>query len=161
MSNANPFAAPGTDVGDQDQAVDCGDVRALGTLKLTQLKNLSRYINLFMGIYILSFGTGVLMLAHQFYKPFLLVSLLGLILVVVTMVRRPTWGRYLMMGLCLTSMINPPLGTIIGGIGIFVFYLAGQLFGSDRYKHIDLHREYRKRIHNRKNLAEYVKPEEF
>lgn len=50
-------------------------------------------------------------------------------------IRRTAWGRILGIIACVISLINVPLGTLIGVIGLFAFIKARELFGPNRITH--------------------------
>jgi len=55
---------------------------------------------------------------------------------------RTSWGRILGIIVSIISLINIPLGTLIGIFGLFAFFGSPQLFGPDRVKHKALKNEY-------------------
>ena len=58
---------------------------------------------------------------------------------------RPRWGRFFGIGVSLLTMINIPLGTLIG-IFMLIAYVRGQrLFGADRLAHQDVAAVYKQR----------------
>jgi hypothetical protein len=59
---------------------------------------------------------------------FNLVTFIGLLL-------RTDWGRALGIIACVLMLINIPMGTIIGIVGLFAFLGAAQLFGEGRITH--------------------------
>ncbi len=63
---------------------------------------------------------------------------------------RSSWGRILGIIVCIISLINIPVGTLIGIFGLFAFFGAPQLFGSDRVRHKDLKAEFKLQKSNRK-----------
>lgn len=66
----------------------------------------------------------ILLALIAFYVP----TIIGLYL-------RTSWGRILGIIACLLALINIPMGTIIGIMGLFAFFGAPQLFGPDRITH--------------------------
>ena len=75
---------------------------------------------------------------------FNLISSVGIIL-------RTTWGRVLGIVACAIMLINIPMGTIIGIVGLFAFINAKSLFGIDRISHAELKKEFKFRKANKKN----------
>ena len=53
----------------------------------------------------------------------------------VGVVRRTSWGRIAGIVVCVISLINIPLGTLIGIMGLFAFSRAKELFGPERLTH--------------------------
>ena len=51
---------------------------------------------------------------------------------------------------CILTLINIPLGTVIGVVGLFAFIKAPNLFGSGRVLHKDLKTEFKLRKKARK-----------
>ena len=58
---------------------------------------------------------------------------------------RPPWGRVVGMITCGLSLINFPLGTLIGGLGLVAYYRGGKLFGPERFLHNDVTSIYKQR----------------
>lgn len=57
------------------------------------------------------------------------------LLAVVGLILRTGWGRILGIIACFMSLLNIPLGTIIGLAGLFAFFGAKELFGEGRLTH--------------------------
>lgn len=57
---------------------------------------------------------------------------------------RTHWGRIMGLVVCGISLVNIPIGTIIGIVGLFAFAKGKRLFGSDRLKHADARREFKR-----------------
>lgn len=53
----------------------------------------------------------------------------------VGLVMRTSWGRVMGICLCILSLINIPIGTLIGLAGLFAFFGAKELFGDGRITH--------------------------
>jgi hypothetical protein len=64
--------------------------------------------------------------------------------------KRTSWGRIMGILVCILSLINIPLGTIIGAVGLFAFIKAPNLFGHGRVLHKDLKAEFKLRKKARK-----------
>jgi hypothetical protein len=75
---------------------------------------------------------------------FNLIASVGIIL-------RTTWGRVLGIVACTIMLINIPMGTIIGIVGLFAFINAKSFFGIDRITHTELKKEFKFRKANRKS----------
>jgi hypothetical protein len=58
---------------------------------------------------------------------------------------RPRWGRVLGMITCALSLLNFPIGTLIGGLGLYAYYSGARLFGPDRFLHDDVSSIYKQR----------------
>ena len=63
---------------------------------------------------------------------------------------RSSWGRILGIIVCIISLINIPIGTLIGIFGLFAFFGSPQLFGIDRIKHKALKSDFKLQKSNRK-----------
>jgi hypothetical protein len=57
---------------------------------------------------------------------------------IIGLIGRTSWGRKLGIFVCCISLINIPLGTIIGIMGLFAFFKAPELFGEGRLTHKEL-----------------------
>ena len=53
----------------------------------------------------------------------------------VGLLKRTSWGRICGIVVCVISLINIPLGTLIGVMGLFAFVKAKELFGPERITH--------------------------
>jgi hypothetical protein len=62
---------------------------------------------------------------------------------VVGLFKRTAWGRILGIIVCVISLINIPIGTAIGAFGLFAFFGAPELFGSNRVTHRELKTEFK------------------
>jgi hypothetical protein len=51
---------------------------------------------------------------------------------------RPGWGKVVGILLCILSLFNFPLGTLIGILGLIAYYNGGKLFGPNRLLHKDV-----------------------
>lgn len=58
---------------------------------------------------------------------------------------RPGWGRAAGLLVCAISLINIPVGTIFGIVGILAMYPNKNLFGENRISHGELKAEYKAR----------------
>lgn len=88
------------------------------------------------------FSTPVFVALAVFYA----VSTIGVMM-------RSTWGRIMGIITCSLSVLNIPLGTIIGIAGLFAFIKAPELFGQNRVTHKSLKQEFK----NRKQAAKAAK----
>ncbi|NJM37517.1 MAG: hypothetical protein HC845_06445 [Akkermansiaceae bacterium] len=61
------------------------------------------------------------------------------------LVKRTRWGRVMGVLVCILSLMNIPLGTLIGIVGLFALLGAPNLFGPDRVLHKDLKAEFKRR----------------
>ncbi|MFT4175933.1 MAG: hypothetical protein QM627_04695 [Luteolibacter sp.] len=71
-------------------------------------------------------------------------------LAVAGLFRRTSWGRILGIVVCIMSLLSIPIGTLIGAFGLFAFFGAPQLFGTDRVTHKELKSEFKLRKANLK-----------
>ena len=69
---------------------------------------------------------------------FLLALLVFYAFAIVGIVKRTSWGRILGIVVCTISLINIPLGTLIGILGLFAFIKSKELFGPNRLTHTDV-----------------------
>jgi hypothetical protein len=63
----------------------------------------------------------------------------------ITSYTRPRWGRVVGVIICAISLINIPIGTVIGILGLASYAQGGKLFGPGRLLHKDLSAVYRQR----------------
>ena len=68
---------------------------------------------------------------------------------VVGLYKRTSWGRILGIITSILSLINIPIGTIIGIAGLFAFFKSPELFGQNRLTHKDLKKEFKLRKNNK------------
>lgn len=66
------------------------------------------------------------------------VMLALLLMATVAVVRRSSWGRIAGIGMCPLMMLKVPIGTVFGIVGLFAFFMAGELFGHGRITHREL-----------------------
>ncbi len=64
--------------------------------------------------------------------------------------KRTSWGRIVGIIVSFISLINVPLGTLIGIFGLYAFFGSPQLFGSNRVTHKELKAEFKLQKANRK-----------
>jgi len=64
--------------------------------------------------------------------------------------KRTSWGRIVGIMICFISLINLPVGTLIGIFGLYAFFGSPQLFGINRVTHKDLKAEFKLQKANRK-----------
>ena len=76
------------------------------------------------------------------YTVFLLVGIVGLI-------PRTSWGRITGIVLCIIMLRNFPVGTAVGIMGLFAFFKAPELFGEGRITHKELRKVYLERRKNK------------
>jgi hypothetical protein len=57
---------------------------------------------------------------------------------IIGLIGRTAWGRRLGIFVCCISLINIPIGTLIGLMGLFAFLKAPELFGEGRITHKEL-----------------------
>ena len=74
----------------------------------------------------------------SFDNPVLLVMMIMNLVGAIGIIQRSDWGRIAGIIACFLMLINVPLGTIIGIVGLFAFFKAKELFGPDRIRHRDL-----------------------
>ena len=147
MNETNPYSAPQTDVDANHTVTD-----KLQGLDFKQLKKLyHRSCNVNAITFLLGLGLIVLaidsMLPNAEYEPFIRFVFVGLAVFyavgVVGLFKRTAWGRILGIIVCIISLINIPIGTAIGAFGLFAFFGAPELFGSNRVTHRELKSEFK------------------
>ncbi len=106
---------------------------------------------------LLSFGLVVLVAAISlpgadlgFPRPVFIGLALFYLVAIIGMLKRTSWGRVMGIIVCILTLINIPLGTLIGIVGLFAFIKAPNLFGPGRVPHKDLKTEYKLRKKARK-----------
>jgi hypothetical protein len=85
-----------------------------------------------------------------FPRPVFIGLALFYLVAIIGMLKRTSWGRVMGIIVCILTLINIPLGTLIGIVGLFAFIKAPNLFGPGRVPHKDLKTEYKLRKKARK-----------
>lgn len=142
MNNPNPYSAPESNVAPSSE-------KQLSDLDFKEIKKLhhsSRNVNAIN--ILLSIGLVFMAIAALFPEmgdPTLRAIFIGLAvfyaIAVIGIYKRTPWGRVLGIIACTISLINIPIGTIIGGFGLYAFISAPQLFGKNRITHKEIKAE--------------------
>ena len=138
MSN-NPFQPPKAIVGDNDLPASLAEYTPAEIKKLYY-----RSCNVNAIAFLLVLGAGVLGATVLVAKTPSASSLLFLAILVfygfavVGTIKRTSWGRSLGIVCCCLMLINIPMGTIIGIVGLFAFTKAKELFGPERITHAEV-----------------------
>lgn len=145
MDEQNPYSAP-----DSEVALSPAGETFLGGLDFDQLKKLyHRSCNVNAITFLMALG--MLLLSTLFLVPtteegiprwFIIAMIAFYGGAVVGLFKRTSWGRILGIVTSIISLVNVPLGTIIGIAGLFAFFGAPQLFGPDRLTHRELKAEF-------------------
>lgn len=154
MNETNPYTSPQSNVGQPEK-----NNSDLGSLDFKSLKKLycrSRNVNAIT--FLLGLGLIVLLggsfLPSEEGEPSLRFIFMGLAVfyavAIVGLYNRSSWGRILGIIVCIISLINIPLGTLIGIFGLFAFFGSPQLFGVERLTHKSLKEEFKSQKSNRK-----------
>jgi FtsH-binding integral membrane protein len=147
MNETNPYSAPQTDVYANRIITD-----KLQGLDFKQLKKLyHRSCNVNAITFLLGLGLIALaivsILPDAEYETSMRFVFVGLTvfyaMAVVGLFKRTAWGRILGIIVCVISLINIPIGTAIGAFGLFAFFGAPELFGSNRVTHRELKTEFK------------------
>lgn len=153
MNTEDPYVTPQSDV--SVLAEEMSQFSHLNFKELKKLYHRSCNISAIAGLLVLG---GVVSVALIIFKPpgdqmnwifpclaaFYLLSAFGLI-------KRTSWGRVLGVIVCILSLINIPIGTIIGIFGLFALFGAPELFGNNRVLHKDLKKEFKEQKQRAKN----------
>jgi len=139
----NPYSAPKTEVLTENNYEGDNPLYKMDFKALQKLYYRSHNVSSIAGLMVL----GVILIAFLTFKatdqdmhlnPFLLVLMVFYIVTIVGLILRSAWGRILGIIVCILSLFNLPLGTIIGIMGLFAFFKAPELFGDDRITHKDI-----------------------
>ncbi|MEM0896914.1 MAG: hypothetical protein AAGJ79_08500 [Verrucomicrobiota bacterium] len=152
MSETNPYEAPQSDV-----AAPIPETYQFKDLDFKQLKKLyyrSCNVNGITGLLVL----GLIFIVIASFMPDIVAEGLQLVFIglavfyavtIFGLFKRTSWGRILGIIVCIISLINIPIGTLIGVLGLFAFFGAPELFGPDRVLHKDLKSEFKLRKKNK------------
>ena len=147
MNETNPYSAPQTDVYAHRAITD--KLQGLDFKQLKKLYHRSRNvtaITFILGLNLIILAV-VSMLPDTGYETPMRLILIGLAafyaVAIVGLSRRTAWGRILGIIVCIISLINIPIGTVIGAFGLFAFFEAPELFGSNRVTHRELKAEFK------------------
>ena len=147
MNETNPYSAPQTDVHANRAITD--KLQGLAFKQLKKLYHRSCNVNaitFLLGLGLIGLAI-VSMLPNAEYEPFMRFVFVGLAVfygvAVVGLFKRTAWGRILGIIVCIISLINIPIGTAIGAFGLFAFFGAPELFGSNRVTHRELKSEFK------------------
>lgn len=154
-NNFNPYEAPKAD-GIVDFSEDDGSF--LGSMDFKKLEKMYYRSHNVSGLAVLMILgilgiTGAIFsarLAENYLAIFIIIDLLFLSSVV-GIIMRSSWGRILGIISCIVMIINISLlSIIIGVMGLFAFFGAPELFGSERITHKELKEVYKRRKKERK-----------
>lgn len=155
MNETNPYSAPQTDVlanriiTDKLQGLDFKQLKKLyyrscNVNVITFLAGLCLIVLPIMAL--LPNAEFMALLPNAEYKPFMKFVIVGLAVfygvAAVGLFKRTAWGRILGIIVCVMALINIPFGTAIGAFGLFAFFKAPELFGSNRVTHRELKTEF-------------------
>ena len=146
MNEPNPYTPP------QSESVPPnGDGTALGGHDFKQLKKLyHRSSNVNVITFLLGLGLIFIVILSAIpdmgedFPRFLLIGIAAFYAAaIVGLFKRTSWGRILGIIVCILSLVNIPIGTLIGAFGLFAFFGSPQLFGKDRLTHNELKAEFK------------------
>ncbi|MBK1881640.1 hypothetical protein JIN85_04400 [Luteolibacter pohnpeiensis] len=159
MSDLNPYAAP--------QVVDDAAFSAnpnfadLDDKALKKLYHRSSNVNFIAGLIMLAIVFLVAIIptlsnsgGYEWWMTAIFCVVLVLYVVTaVGLVKRTNWGRTLGIIVSALSLINIPIGTIIGIAGLAAFISSPNLFGAGRVTHRELKAEFKERKRMKKLRA--------
>lgn len=158
--NDNVFAPPRSDVEVQEGPDALWELDWKGIRKLYLASVNVRALGMLYGLAafgtLVSGGVGILMPAQPQlkYMPALMAIFIaiGLLYLVacVTSYTRPSWGRWLGIGVATLSLFSFPIGTIIGILALIAYIQGARLFGPDRFLHKDVVLAYKQRKKEKK-----------
>jgi len=161
MREENPYATPKADV-----AAELVGNAALSSFEFKTLQKLYyrscnvNAITFFIGLGLASILVVFFISLGEIGSGFILVFI-GLVifftLTVVSLYKRKSWGRVLGIIASIMSLLNFPLGTLIGVFGLFAFIGAPQLFGVNRIEHKALKAEFKLQKLKRKTQKKQIK----
>lgn len=135
----NPFEPPKSQVSDNDLPETLTGYTPAEVRKLyLRSRNVSAIAFLIMlGAIAL---VAILLLAPESLgsKPLFIGILVFHSFAIVGILKRTSWGRILGIIVCALSLINFPIGTVIGIFGLVAFIKAKELFGPDRITHAEV-----------------------
>lgn len=140
----NPFEPPKAKVGDNDLPASLAEYTPAQVKKLYY-----RSCNVNGIAFLLVLGAGVIAAAAFVDKTptgsrlFFLAMLAFYAFAIFGTIKRTSWGRALGIICCCLMLINVPIGTIIGVIGLFAFIKAKELFGPERVTHAEVKRAFK------------------
>lgn len=150
MSEQNPYAAPQTNVANPiigDEQFKSLDFKELKKLYYRSCNVSSITFLLVLGLLFIStlffipdFWQGQ---EVQVFRYILIGITVFYTITIVGLFLRTSWGRIMGIIVCFMALINIPFGTIIGAFGLFAFFCAPQLFGSNRITHKALKTEFK------------------
>lgn len=154
MSSENPYKTPEV-TNPENWTNDGSKIANIESKRLQKLYYRSGNVGVIVVLLIIGAVVTLLLLDNlspQFgleqnatYKLIMIViSVFNLIAAAGLWMRKP-WGRTLGYISCAILLINIPVGTIVGIVGFFAFSKSPELFGSDRFKHGELKKEFKKR----------------
>ena len=147
MSEQNPYTSPQAEVSQPAQ----GNAE-FANLDFQSLKKLyHRSCNVNAITFLLGLGLIFLLVASFLPsgegEPSLRFVFIGLAvfyaIAIFGLFNRSSWGRILGIIVCIISLINIPIGTLIGIFGLFAFFGSPQLFGAERVTHKALKAEFK------------------
>lgn len=149
----NPYEVPESDV--QDNEVENSDFRDVNWKDFKKLYYRSCNITALAGLWVI--GILILTAVAIFSKDDadgLGAAFLGAIIIfntitVIGVIQRNSWGRGMGIASCCLMLINIPIGTILGIVGLFAFIKCPELFGENRILHRDLKTEFKYRKKNK------------
>ncbi len=153
MNEENPYAAPKSNTIFSESSND-----RLEALNFEQVKKLyyrSCNVSGLVGLLCLGFMAivGLLLFSEETESTFVALFV-GLAvfygLAIVGLFNRTSWGRVLGIIICILSLLQIPIGTIIGLMGLFAFFGSPELFGENRLTHKELKAEFNLRKFERK-----------
>src|SRR6266496_947575 len=153
MNDTNPYSAPHTDV--STNFAGSGQLRELDFNQLKKLYHRSCNVNaitflLGLGLIPLAIASLVPDIGHEVPRVIFIGFAVFIAVAVIGLFTRTSWGRILGIIVCIISLINIPIGTLIGIFGLFAFFGAPQLFGANRVTHKELKSEFKLRKANLK-----------
>jgi hypothetical protein len=153
MNTQNPYSPPlATDspaFGGNSQFSDLDD-KALNKLYYRSCNVSGIAILLLFGLVFLVIAIAMPETDLGLPKPVFMGLALFYLIAIIGMFMRTSWGRVMGIIVCILTLINIPLGTVIGIVGLFAFIKAPNLFGSGRVLHKDLKTEFKLRKKARK-----------
>lgn len=149
----NPFSAPATTVLAADDVFE-GEVGSMSWPEVKKLRNASRSLRFLGALWVIGavlvsvilvtglingFGMGL----DLIFEAILGFALMLVVLSIYGVWARPAWGRIPGRIACVINLIQFPLGTAIGILGLIAFHQGARLFGPNKLTHRDLEARYR------------------
>lgn len=167
MSVENPYQAP---VAQNETATPAPTYKQLHTVELNKLYHRSRNIGAIaalctIGVIVMGFVASMPLIEPNEFQDSesqAVIAILGSIglfqlIAAIGLFKRTSWGKILGFVVCAIMLVNIPIGTLIGIVGIIALSQGGDLFGANRITHKELKAEFILRKQQKKEAKRAAK----